>query len=261
MGKPKFQRKKYDGPLHPWKETRIKSERDLMKKYGLKNHREVWKAKTLLRKYRRQARVLLGKIGGLDPQTKRESDQLLLHLTRMSILPDNSDLDDVLALDTEIILSRRLQTLVYHRGFANTVDHARQLVSHGHIAIGNKKVTIPGYIVEKNEENQIAYTAKSPLNAMSHPARPKTEVQKTIVAPQPVPVSKEPVKPAEPKKEPAPAPAEPALPPVEKKPELPTPEQPAATPEVKEEKPVKDKEAKKHQEPKKKEQKENKGAE
>ena len=179
MGKPKFSRKKYDTPLHPWKEDRIKSERELIKKYGLKNNREVWKSKTYLKKYREQARELLAKVGEKNPQVKKESEQLLLHLTKMSILPSGSSLDDVLALETESILSRRLQTLVYHRGLANTIDHARQLVSHGHIAIGDRKITIPGYMVTNDEENQIGYTTHSVLNELSHPARPKTDVYKS----------------------------------------------------------------------------------
>ena len=176
MGKPKFPRKKYETPLHPWKEDRIKSERELIKKYGLKNDKEVWKAKTYLKKYRGQARELLAKIGGGDPQVKKESNQLLSHLSRMAILSEGASLDDVLALETESILSRRLQTLVYQRGLATTIDHARQLISHGHIAMGGRKVTIPGYMVTKEEENQIGYTLGSPLNILSHPAKPKTDI-------------------------------------------------------------------------------------
>ena len=200
MGRPKFQRKKYDSPLHPWKADRIKTERDLMKKYGLKNHREVWKAKTFLRKYRRQARDLLATIGGANPQMKKESEQLLVYLTKMSILPLGSSLDDVLSLDTENILSRRLQTLVYHRGFAMTAGQARELVSHGHVAIGERKVTIPGYLVTKDEEGKIGYVRTSPLVSPSHPARPKVDVIKVVVPPvSPVkePQAITPVQPAE----------------------------------------------------------------
>jgi small subunit ribosomal protein S4 len=182
MGSPKFPQKKYDTPLHPWKEERIKSERELIKKYGLKNHKEVWKAKTFLGKYRQQARELLAKIDTKDPQIKKESNQLLLHLTRMGVLPSGSSLDDVLALETEVILSRRLQTLVYLKGLSSTVDQSRQLINHGHIAIGDRKVTIPGYMVEKDEEQDIGYTNKSVLNEVSHPARPKTDVIRTGAA-------------------------------------------------------------------------------
>jgi len=182
MGNPKFPRKKYNTPLHPWKEERIKSERELLKKYGLKNHKEVWKAKTYLGKYRHQARELLAKIGTKDPQITHESDQLLVYLTRMGILPMGSSLDDVLALEIESVLSRRLQTLVYLKGLASTPDHSRQLITHGHIAIGNRKVTIPSYMVIKDEEVDISYTGRSPLNELSHPARPKTDVLKGAAA-------------------------------------------------------------------------------
>jgi len=179
MGSPKFPRKKYDTPFHPWKEDRIKSERELIKKYGLKNHKEVWKAKTYLGKYREQSRELLAKISGKDPQVKKESDQLLLHLTKMSILPAGSSLDDVLALDTESVLSRRLQTLVYLKGLSSTTDHSRQLINHAHMAIGEQKITIPSYMVTKDEEKDISYTDRSSLNELSHPARPKIDMVKT----------------------------------------------------------------------------------
>ncbi|MCK4333080.1 MAG: 30S ribosomal protein S4 [Thermoplasmatales archaeon] len=181
MGSPKFPKKKYNTPFHPWKESRIESERGLIKKYGLKNHKEVWKAKTYLGRYRQQARELLAKIEGKDPQVKKESEQLLLHLTRMGIVPAGSSLDDVLALETESVLSRRLQTLVFLKGFSTTTTQSRQLINHGHVAIGDRKVTIPSYMVSKDEETDIAYTNKSPLNELSHPARPKTDVYKTDV--------------------------------------------------------------------------------
>ncbi len=179
MSSQKFPRKKYDTPLHPWKETRIKSERELMKKYGLKNHKEVWKAKTYLGKHREQARELLAKLGTASPQAKKESDQLLLHLSSMGIVAMGASLDDVLALDIESVLSRRLQTLVYLKGFSSTPYQARQLISHGHVAVSGKKVTVPSYMVPKEEETQIQYTIRSPLNELSHPARPKGEAYKT----------------------------------------------------------------------------------
>ena len=193
MGKPKFSRKKYETPSHPWQEDRIKAENELVKKYGLKNKREVWKAETRLRKYRGQARELLAKVGTEDTQSKKESNQLLMHLNRMNILPINSTLDDVLALETESILSRRLQTLTYLKGLANTPDQARQIISHGHIGIGEKRVTVPSYMVTKDEEGEIGYTSDSPLNDIMHPARPRADFKSVLV--------KEETKPKEPKEE------------------------------------------------------------
>ena len=175
MGKPKFSRKKYETPSHPWQEDRIKVENELIRKYGLKNKREVWKSETRLRKYRTQARELLAKVATGDAQSKKESDQLLMHLNRLNVLPPNSTLDDVLALETESILSRRLQSLTYIKGLANTPDQARQLIAHGHIAIGDRRVTVPSYIVTKDEEGEIGYTNDSPLNDVMHPARPRAD--------------------------------------------------------------------------------------
>lgn len=204
MSSQKFPRKKYDTPLHPWKETRIKSERELMKKYGLKNHKEVWKAKTYLGKHREQARILLAKLGTASTQAKKESDQLLLHLSRMGIVAMGASLDDVLALDTESVLSRRLQTLVYLKGYSSTPYQARQLISHGHVAVNGKKVTVPSYMVAKEEEGQIQYTIRSPLNELSHPARPKGDVYKAEAGvPVKAPGEEKPITVVPPKQEPA----------------------------------------------------------
>ena len=175
MGKPKFSRKKYETPSHPWQEDRIKEENELVKKYGLKNKKEIWKAQTRLRKYRGQARELLAKVQTGDVQAKKESNQLLTYLSKMNILPLNSTLDDVLALNTESILSRRLQTQVYLKGLSNTPFQARQLISHGHIAIEDRRITIPGYLISKNEEGEISYIKDSPLTDTMHPARPKAD--------------------------------------------------------------------------------------
>ena len=175
MGKPKFSRKKFETPSHPWQEQRIQEENELITKYGLKNKKEIWKAETRLRRYRSQARELLASISTGDEQSKQESKQLIDHLSRINILPANSTLDDVLALETESILSRRLQTIAYLKGFSATPKQARQLISHGHIAVNGREVTVPGYIVTKEEEGGIDYTVESPLNDSMHPARPKSD--------------------------------------------------------------------------------------
>jgi len=41
------------------------------------------------------------------------------------------------------LLERRLDNLVFRAGFAPTIPAARQLVSHGHMALNGKRVTIP----------------------------------------------------------------------------------------------------------------------
>jgi len=88
-------------------------------------------------------------------------------------------LDDVLDLAIEDILERRLQTIVFRKGLAKTIHQCRQLITHGHVSIGNKRVRVPSYIVTKKDEPQIAYTSKSALANPSHPLRATISVVAT----------------------------------------------------------------------------------
>jgi small subunit ribosomal protein S4 len=49
------------------------------------------------------------------------------------------------------ILERRIDNVVYRLGFAPTRPAARQLVSHGHIAVNGKKVQIASYQVSNDD--------------------------------------------------------------------------------------------------------------
>ncbi|MBI2404640.1 30S ribosomal protein S4, partial [Candidatus Gottesmanbacteria bacterium] len=48
-------------------------------------------------------------------------------------------------------MERRLDNLIYRIGFAPTRAAARQLVTHGHVLIDGKKVTIPSYLVSVDQ--------------------------------------------------------------------------------------------------------------
>jgi len=60
------------------------------------------------------------------------------------------------------LLEKRLDTTIYRLGYAPTIRAARQLVSHGHININDKRVNIPSYqcqskdIIEYSGENKNA---------------------------------------------------------------------------------------------------------
>jgi small subunit ribosomal protein S4 len=166
MGDPKRQRKKFDTPRFPWQVDTLEAELKILGQYGLRNKREIWRHKTLLSKYRGIGRSLLGMT--VDERSKQEK-QLLDRLHRLGILPEESALDDVLDLALEDILGRRLQTLVFQRGLANSIQQARQLITHGHIAIEGRKVSTPSYLVLKDEEEKIEYSPKSPLTDPEHP--------------------------------------------------------------------------------------------
>lgn len=49
------------------------------------------------------------------------------------------------------LLERRLDNVVYRLGLASSRALARQIVSHGHITVNGKKLSVPSYQVEKND--------------------------------------------------------------------------------------------------------------
>lgn len=160
MGHPRKARKKYDTPPHPWNATRIKEENELVEKYGLKNKKELWKAETMVKRYRRQARYLLGTP---SEQTTKERLQLLDHFVRIGIFGKDAHLEDVLNLNVEDVLKRRLQTIVHERGLAKTPKQARLFVVHGHIALDGRKIDAPSYLVKKDEEDLVGFYPSSPM--------------------------------------------------------------------------------------------------
>ncbi|RLG88723.1 MAG: 30S ribosomal protein S4 [Thermoprotei archaeon] len=161
MGDPKKPRKTWERPGHPWIKERLAQEMELVGKYGLRNKRELWKAQTLLRKIRNRAKSLLS----LPPEVRAVQERVLVRkLYRMGILDrEDATLDDILGITVENILERRLQTIVYKKGLAKTMHQARQLIVHGHIAIGGRRVNAPGYLVSRDEEDLIDHAPTSPF--------------------------------------------------------------------------------------------------
>lgn len=152
MGDPRKQRKSYDTPSHPWRKERIEKEKELVRKYGLKNKRDIWKAESRLRNIRRIARNLLASHG---EQAKLEEEKLMAKLQKLGLLKGEADLDSVLGLNIEDILERRLQSLVHRKGLARSPKHARQLVVHGHIRVGGRRIKSPSYLVPVEQEETI----------------------------------------------------------------------------------------------------------
>jgi small subunit ribosomal protein S4 len=178
MGDPKKQRKKFDTPRFRWRKDILQEELKLLGQYGLRNKHELWRHKTMLSKTRGIARSLIGKTQ--EERGKMENESLA-RLKKLGVLDETAVLDNVLDLTIEDILERRLQTIVFRKGLTRTIFQARQLITHGHVTIGDHRVTIPGYIVSKGDESQIVYSAQSPLANQSHPLR----LGLTVVAKQP----------------------------------------------------------------------------
>jgi len=178
MGDPQTPRKKFETPRFQWRKDVLQEELKLLGQYGLRNKHELWRHKTTLSKARGIARSLISK--STEERAKMENE-LLSQLKKKGILQETAVLDNVLDLTIEDILERRLQTIVFRKGLARTSFQARQLITHGHVSIDGRRVTIPGYIVQKDEEAKIAYTADSPVANQEHALR----VGLTVVAKQP----------------------------------------------------------------------------
>jgi small subunit ribosomal protein S4 len=163
--------KLYETPNHPFQGERISEESGLLGQYGLKNKEELWRAQSELRSYRREARQLLGRAQGDAEAAADESDEFLSRLQRLGILNEEDGLDDILSLDVTDVLERRLQTVVYRKGYANTPQQARQFISHGHIVMGERRVTEPSAKVLVAEEGDVGFDSASPLTDELHPER------------------------------------------------------------------------------------------
>lgn len=187
MGDPKKPRKGYSRPRSPWRTDQLAQELYLLGNFGLRNKRELWKAQTNLSSVRKQTRTLLA---ATQVVRQREEKKFMDSLKRRGLVGEDAILDTVLNVTVEDVLSRRLQTMVFKRGMAVSPLHARQLISHGHVAIGERVITIPGYEVGAKEEDAIkligakeAASAPAVASAQSEPAPAAAEVPAAGEAP------------------------------------------------------------------------------
>jgi small subunit ribosomal protein S4 len=58
------------------------------------------------------------------------------------------------------LLERRLDAVVYRAKFVPTPFAARQIVSHGHVSVNGKRVTIPSYLVKEGDLIELRGKAK-----------------------------------------------------------------------------------------------------
>lgn len=163
----KRQKKEYSKPRKPWEELRIKEEAQYLKEYGLKNKKEIWKMESKLRSFRRQARKLVGKRG---KEAEKEEEEFLKRLRKLGII-EGDDVEEVLGTNLEEIMERRLQTFLFKSGMVKTPKQARQAIAHGHVLVGDQKVTSPSYMVKKKEEDEIRFAPSSPFSNPAHPVR------------------------------------------------------------------------------------------
>ncbi|MBM3229337.1 30S ribosomal protein S4 [Candidatus Parvarchaeota archaeon] len=184
MGDPRKLKSKHETPRKIWDETRIKEESKLIGEYGLKNTRELWVALASLKQLRREARRLLS-LGG---EGQKNSQQVLLKLQRLGIGKDVTSAEQILTLTVRDFLERRLQTRVLKLGLARSAKQARQLITHGFIAVNGRRTTAPSYMIPKSLEASIALYKKIDIT-------PRGNEQKAAAQKQPEQAQQEPAQP------------------------------------------------------------------
>ncbi|HLC31431.1 MAG TPA: 30S ribosomal protein S4 [Candidatus Nanoarchaeia archaeon] len=144
-------RKNYVRPRKAYEKTRIADEDALVKQYGLKNKREIWKTAAKISYFRRRAK---------DSAKESLAEQQVLFEKLQSLGLKINGTADVLDLKVTDLLERRLPTIVYKQGLAFTPQQARQMVVHRKILVNGVVVNIPSYLVRKDEETAITATFK-----------------------------------------------------------------------------------------------------
>ena len=168
MGDPKKPKKKYSTPTHPWQKARIDEEKILIKEYGLKNKREIWKISSILKNFTKHAKRL---IALKTKQAELEKKQLLDKLISFGFIQAGSDISEVLNIKLKDVMERRLQTIVFKKGLARSIEQARQFIVHGHVTVGSKVITVPSYLANKAEEEKISFKVTSSIANSMHPER------------------------------------------------------------------------------------------
>ncbi len=177
MGDPKLPKKKYKTPSHPWQKARIEEEKVLMKEYGLRNKKEIWKMVSVMKSFHQQAKSL---IVSKTAQADKERIQMMEKLASYGLVEMGSDLDDVLGLTVRNIMDRRLQTQVVKLGLARSPKQARHFIIHRHIMVGDKVITAPSYLVTGAESGLVKFAPRSKLSNPSHPGREMPAVKPKI---------------------------------------------------------------------------------
>merc|ERR1712185_506368 len=159
-------------PRRAFDKERLDHELQLLGTYGLKNKREIRRMGLVLSKVRAVARELLT-MDVKDPRRIFEGQALMRRMIRYGILDeDKQRLDYVLALKIEDFMERRLQTLVYKRGLAKSIHHARVLTRQKHIRVGRQIVDIPSFMVRVESQPHIDFALSSPFGG-GRPGRVK----------------------------------------------------------------------------------------
>ena len=163
----KRKHKIYSRPKKPYDKKRIVEEAVIVEKFGLKNKKEIWRADAKINSIRGKAKNLI-----TAPEEEKE-----LFFKRLRKIGFNvNSIADVLSLNKEDYLKRRLQTIVYDKKLASTIKSSRQFITHKKIVVNGGIINSPAYLVPVEFENKIS---------LKHRAAPaKKEEIKMELAPE-----------------------------------------------------------------------------
>eukprot|EP00768_Dysnectes_brevis_P005701 gnl/Dysnectes_brevis/422_a465_9493.p2 GENE.gnl/Dysnectes_brevis/422_a465_9493~~gnl/Dysnectes_brevis/422_a465_9493.p2 ORF type:complete len:189 (-),score=56.74 gnl/Dysnectes_brevis/422_a465_9493:79-645(-) len=148
-------------PRRPFGRERLDAELKLCGEFGLRNKREIWRAKYTLAKIRKTARSLLT-LEEKDAKRIFEGAALMRRLHRYGLLPESQEkLDYVLSLKVEDLLRRRLQSIIVEQSHANSVHEARVMIRQRHIRVGSQVVDVPSFLVRVSSEKFIDFAENS----------------------------------------------------------------------------------------------------
>ncbi len=172
MGDPRRLRNSYKRPKRLWEVDRIKQDKVMKNEFGLKSMNELWAITEHLKKYRREARRMLSLS---EDERQEDEEKIIAKLVRLGIVKPGSKIEDILALEVRVFLERRLQTLVVRKGLARTMKQARQLITHGFISLKGRKHSVPGSLVNLEDEQSITFSKHIDLSIPSQKEMEKSE--------------------------------------------------------------------------------------
>jgi small subunit ribosomal protein S4 len=146
--------KKYNKPRKLYDVAIIKEEQGLIKRYGLKTRREVWKADFAISKIRSIAKTLI-------TADEKEKQDFVERQAKKGFKVEN--IADVLGLNKEDLLKRRLQSVLVTKKLSPTYKHSRQLIAHKHVTINGKIIDSPAHLTTIEEEMNVGLNIVVPV--------------------------------------------------------------------------------------------------
>lgn len=147
MGDVRRKHNLYSRPRKMFDSKRIEEENQIQRQFGLKSKKEIWKTSAKVSLLRNRAKKLI-------PKTEEEKQEFFERLNKLGL--EVKTIADVLALKTENLLNRRLQTILVKKELAKSPLEARQLITHKNVFVNGRLVNIPSFIVTKEMESKIS---------------------------------------------------------------------------------------------------------